>query len=277
MYLVTVEYLFLFSFPGCFPQAAAFLMFWVVAVAPAVLLCELLHWQNPWLRPQGFVGTLIDYYFLFLCVGWGFQVYQRGLHYNENNGSESSLLMYFFFLSFKGCFRGTKTRANSFLFLYSELIPFMYLSKEVQWRNAVRWFCMAAGWSGPLLSGLEWFSIRSSLTSSSVRMSWSTTLILHLPKHCLSPSDSTCASAHPSLCHKLCPLADGSLSLGLFGCLAVGWLQFWLSSTPSLGRSWAMKRSGTLKFTGLKDGGSLLCCPALTRWVRSGLLTCLVC
>lgn len=46
-------------------------------------------------------------------------------------------------------------------------------------------------------------------------------LILHLPKHCLFPSDRSCALAQPSLYHKLCPLAD-VLFLGLFGCLAVG-------------------------------------------------------
>lgn len=33
-------------------------------------------------------------------------------------------------------------------------------------------------------------------------------LILHLPKYCLFPSDSTCASAQPSLHRNLCPLAD---------------------------------------------------------------------
>lgn len=102
MYLVTVEYLFLFSFPGCFPQAA-FLLCWVVAVAPAVLLCELLHGQNPWLWPQGFVVTLIDDYFVFLCVFWGFlpQACQRGLQYTENNGQWERVLFSYFFWPLK--------------------------------------------------------------------------------------------------------------------------------------------------------------------------------
>lgn len=52
MYLLTVEYLFLFSFPGYFPQAA-FVLLSALATAPAVLVCELL-WSGLWC-PVGFI------------------------------------------------------------------------------------------------------------------------------------------------------------------------------------------------------------------------------
>lgn len=66
MYLVTAEYLFLFSFPGYFPQTA-FLLFWAVAVASAALVCERC---DKMAVPDEHVVVLIDYLICF--VFWGF-------------------------------------------------------------------------------------------------------------------------------------------------------------------------------------------------------------
>lgn len=66
MCLVAAEYLFLFSFPGYFPQTA-FLLFWAVAVASAVSVRECC--DDKMAVPDEDVVVLIDYliYFMF----WG--------------------------------------------------------------------------------------------------------------------------------------------------------------------------------------------------------------
>lgn len=112
-----------------------------------------------------------------------------------------------------------------------------FLSKERCEGNAIRWFCVAFSWTGQSISVAEWFDAIISIAAvCSLCMSLSRIFIWTQTFLKISFSPLTVLTfGQPSLCHRLS--FGWSVSLGLGGCLAVGWLQFWLSSTLSLGRS----------------------------------------
>lgn len=176
------------------------------------------------------------------------QACEGRLLYLENNSrwgrvgfSELGCIhLFIYFWLFKGCFKGTKKRADFFMFLCSEP-TFIWLSYISCQRETTRecswWFCAASDGRGQLVSaGTIWSQVFVAGIQTLCELEQGFELIRALAEYCLVSSDSACALAKPSLCNKSCNVAD-VLSFGLGGCLAVGWLLFWLNSTLSLGRS----------------------------------------
>lgn len=131
--------------------------------------------------------------------------------------SEKEEFSCIFFLSFKGCFKGTKKRANSFMFLYSDPIRFMYFLAKEKYVGE-----MLSGGSVLLQADQDhlhqvWYQVFIDSIQCACELERDFALMQHLPKHCVIPSDRLCALAQPS-CTISCVLW---LTFSFLGCLVV--------------------------------------------------------
>lgn len=185
IYLLTVQYLFLFRFPGYFPQTT-FLLFSVLAVASAVLVGALLQCKAAVLMSWG-LCHIGDVFWSFCVLLYPFasgpccltsvpglnsllfslwkisHVCKGGLSCPEKQMRERMFL--------RGCClrdasKALKKALSLLCFHLSPQIPEFhvsqntFLSKERCEDNAVRWFCVAFSWTGQSISVAEWFGAK---------------------------------------------------------------------------------------------------------------------